>query len=301
MDIKELKYILSKVKNFEREIEFSKKSKTNQFDNIHSPKINDIVVITATQDEYDSFARLLHDLHRIEIANDSTIYYKGYIQSYKLRYSVVVPVPSDMGIASAAVITTKCISNFRPKYLFMVGIAAGIKAITKIGDVLIGEKSLDYNEIIEVESNNNKRIKFSNTIIAASNHLKSKLRLFIKEFAIKKSTDNPLITSLEREISFHFGIIVTGSALIRSVDRVNQLIRDYHNIKGIDMETYGVYKSASSYEKSLLPQFLSIKSVSDYGMNEKDNDLSNPQHKKDIALLTSSFTLFEFIKSDFFE
>lgn len=62
----------------------------------------------------------------------------------------------------------------------------------------------------------------------------------------------------------------------------------------MDMETQGFYFSASNSFKNLLPKYVSIKSVSDYGDSTK-HKLSGEERKK-YALFTSSVTAIEFIK-----
>src|SRR5688500_16175556 len=84
-----------------------------------------------------------------------------------------------MGVASASIHATKSIINFSPTYLFMVGICAGIKAVTNIGDIVIAEKTIDYNEVVEIENSDSSiRTKFMNNVVDMPSTIKSKCLLF---------------------------------------------------------------------------------------------------------------------------
>lgn len=107
----------------------------------------DIVLLGSTQQEFESILTIIDQPSILNIENDNTIYYKGCIQGKINIFSVIIPVPTDMGIATAAIITTKCISLFSPSHIFMIGIAAGIKSVCKIGDVIIADKSINYNRV----------------------------------------------------------------------------------------------------------------------------------------------------------
>jgi len=300
MSIDLIKSILGNVQKFKSEIDFESTSENPTFEQIIMPKFIDIAIITATQDEFYSFSAHLLDLQRLEVLNDSSIYFQGYIKKKEDLLSVVMHLPSDMGIAAAAITTTKCITNFRPKYLFMVGIAAGIKAVTKVGDVIIAEKALDYNEVIEIEtSDKGVRTKFMNDVVSIPKNLKSRMQLFLKTFDFDEF-ENEILKKINRKLNYHFGVVVTGSSLVRNSEKIAQLIRDFHNLKGIDMETVGVYKAINSFDKNIQPDFLSIKSVSDYGDNDKDKEFDSPEDRRKLALFSSAIVLLEFIKSDFF-
>jgi nucleoside phosphorylase len=303
MNIDFLKSLTSKVKEFQIEVEHLEfKKEHTTFQKIESPKFNDIVIICATQDEFNSFKNILRDFNRIDIVNDSTLYYKGYIQGINDTFSVILPVPSDMGIATAAIVTTKCINQFRPRFLFMVGIAAGIKASTKVGDVIIADQALNYNEVIEIENaDQSTRTKYMHNTISISPNLRSRFSMFLNSNNVNDISEHSSLKELNRKARFHIGTMVSGGSLIRSKERIKQLVRDYHNIKGIDMETYGVYKAVYSFDYDNVPDFISIKSVSDFGDNDTHKEIKDSSKRKELALFTATTTLQKFIGSEYFE
>ncbi|MER3318939.1 MAG: hypothetical protein RIB79_11670 [Allomuricauda sp.] len=295
--------IINKVSSFKTEIEelnFNSKKEFQEVTNLTHKC--DIVILSSTQKEFDSLISIIQEPSIIKLANDSTIYYKGYISGKNSNYSVVVPVPTDMGIATAAIVTTKCISVFSPSYIFMIGIAAGIKSFCKVGDVIIADKAINYNEVVEIENpDETVRLKYMQNTISVPSHLKSRLYLFLKSDKIKEVSNHNALIKLGRESTFHFGMIVTGSGLIRNNQRISQLTKDYHNIKGLDMETYGMYKAVEQSLKSNQPEFISIKSVSDFGDSKKHSEIESSEDRSNLALFTSIKTIELFIKSEYFE
>ncbi len=295
MDSKLFTSIFSNLQNFKKEIDPSFEIKKNS--NTISLEKFDIVVITASIDEYHAFSKFLESSEIKEYKNDPTLYLKGSIKNKKgKRIKVIMPIPGEKGIAAASINSTKAVINFSPDYLFMVGICAGIKAVTNIGDIILAEKTLDYNEVIEIENADSTiRTKFMNNILDIGAKIKSQCHLFSAgyKFDYEYLKEN---FKAQNKLKCHFGLLATGSSLLRNGEKVRQLTKDYHNLKGIDMETYGVYKAVDSFEnKNGEVQFLSIKSVSDYADNEKPKKDEESIDKRGIALHNSANFLYGFI------
>lgn len=297
MNSKIVTSIFTSLQNFKKEIdplfEVERNSATT-----HHEKF-DVVVITASIDEYHAFSKFLESSEIKEYKNDPTLYLKGFIKNKKGKaISVIMPIPSEMGIATASINATKAVINFSPSYLFMVGICAGIKAVTNIGDIILAEKTLDYNEVIEIENSDSTiRTKFMNNILDIGTKIKSQCHLFVSifKFDYKYLEEN---FKGQNKLKCHLGLLATGSSLLRNGEKVKQLNKDYHNLKGIDMETYGVYKAVDSFEnKNGEVQFLSIKSVSDYADNEKTKKDEETIDKRGIALYNSANFLNGFIQN----
>lgn len=256
----------------------------------------DIVIVTANIDEFDAAKKILEDFNRVVLnENDSTLYYSGKINSAKKTHKVILPLPYSMGIEASAALTTKVIGTFRPKYLFMTGICAGNKKITKIGDIIIAEKSLNYHSIVNIEKKDaSKDKKLMHQISSINGNLKSQLELLSRAKEIRKIYDiYQNKQHLESKITCHLGLLVTGSSLIRSSQAMEEINSTYPGVKGLDMETYGLYYASTQVFKDYAPNFVSIKSVSDFG-DEKNQELSATERKK-YALHTSSEALKLFI------
>ncbi len=287
-----------KLSEFKSEVDkiFGYKS-TRKF-NYKKNYVFDVGIITSTMGEFESVKNLLDDVIEFDLEyDDPTIYYKANITSNGKILSVVLPLPSSMGLEAAVITTTKLISNFTPKYVFMVGIAAGNKNISKIGDILIADKALNYNQVVEIERIGKEPVKkFMHSTDSINKNLKSRLTLFANSSSIGLIRDQYLNKkNIKTELNCHIGLMVTGSSLVRSDSKIEEINQSYLGVVGLDMETYGFYYTAFNVLKGKAPNFVSIKSVSDYG----DNSIHKltAEERKTYALYTSSSALVSFIKN----
>lgn len=269
---------------------------TKQID--EQKKSFDIGIITATDEEFNIVIGFIQNCEELNVSlNDSIIYYHGTIETNSKNLSVVVPYPISMGVEAAVSTTSKILSNFTFQYLFMVGICAGNKNVTNIGDIIIADKSLNYNEIVEVQKEDKEaKKKFRQNADSIDRNLKSRLSLFAKKIDLatlkSKYKENEIF---EKPLNCHIGLMVTGSSLLRSDKKIKEINEDYHGIKGMDMETNGFYFTASHSLKESKPKFVSIKSVSDFG--DSTNHKISGEKRKEYALYTASETLMEYIKN----
>ena len=255
-------------------------------------------IITASYDEFDKVKSLLKDCTELNIQNDTTIFYSGTLKKKNGITNVILPVPMSMGMAATITLTTKVLTYFNPDYMFMLGICAGNKNVTKIGDVIIAEKSLNYNEIVEIEKKDETTVrKFMQNADSIDKKLKTRLTLFSRKPIIKEIRESYKGASdFPEELNCRIGLMVSGSSLIRSDSKISDINSSYHNVKGLDMETHGFYYAASNTFNDRKPLFVSIKSVSDFGDNTK-HKISSAK-RKDYALHTSTQTLIKFIETE---
>jgi nucleoside phosphorylase len=256
----------------------------------------DIAILTANIDEFESVRSIVDNIKRATFnKNDSTIYHSAEIHSTDKIYKILIPFPYAMGIEAAASLTTKVIQIFRPRYIFMTGSCAGNKNITKIGDVLVAEKSLNYQGIVAIEKKDESQDKkFMHNISSINGHLKNKLELFSQTNEFKKIKNSyPNKNKIAYDLSCHVGLVVTGSSLSRSRQLIEEINSTYLGVKGLDMETYGLYYASTQVFKDYAPNFVSIKSVSDFG-DDTSHTLSSKERKA-YALFTSSNFLKMFI------
>lgn len=255
-----------------------------------APLTYDIVVITATAEEFESIENCLNNFEEIELdEHDSIIYFHGEIDSKKGILKVLLPFPQSKGMSAASNLTTKLL-KYQPEFVFMVGIAAGNKNVSQIGDILIADKSINYNEVVEVEKKDSEEIKkkFMQTANSIDPNLKSKMTIMQKKMdykSLKNSFHDAYKIGNVPKILI--GTIVTGSSLVRSQKKIKEINDSYHGVIGLDMETYGVYYCCSHSSKNKPPNFVSIKSVSDFGDNK--NHKMNSTERKEYALYSSAF------------
>lgn len=291
---------LNRFKIFADKRDFVQKkiNKNTGFDNKEQKVFSfDIAILTATPDEFESVKKICITAEEFEPNNnDSIIYFKGLIKGKKNNLNVIIPFPQGAGITAATSLTTK-ILDFNPKYVFMVGIAAGNKNITKIGDILIAEKAINYNEVVEIQKKDNVGIKkFMQNADSINANLLSKLSIFSKSNLIKElKLQYPENQDINYNTKCVSGLIVTGSSLIRSQEKMNEINQSYHGVIGLDMETYGIYYTCTHSLINNQPMFVSIKAVSDFG--DDTNHKLSASKRKDYALYTSSNFVKYFIEN----
>lgn len=255
-----------------------------------------VAVITSSKDEFKSVSSQFDNLTEIPNEDDdSIIYYSGDLIFGTKKINIILPYPISMGIEASVSITTKILTYYNPSYIFMVGICAGNKNVTKIGDIILAEKSINYNEIVEIEKEGKEiNKKFMQSAESIKKNLKSRLSLLSTEEvldSIRKSYK--YLEKVNYTLTCHVGLMVTGSSLLRSSQKISDLNKSYHNIKGMDMETHGFYFAANNTFNDKTPYFVSIKSVSDFG-DETNHKLSTKE-RRDFALHTSSKLLMHFL------
>jgi len=290
--MEDFKNVINSCKNFKQEAISILGVEQSVFELEEHHGLYDMAILTANIDEFDSVKNILDGFKRIiSNENDSTLYYSGKISSSTKTYKVIVPLPYSMGIEASSALTTKVVGTFRPKYLFMCGICAGNKKIVKIGDVVIAEKSLNYHSIVNIDrKDTTKDKKLMHQISSINGNLKSQLELLTRSASINKIFDKySNKTHLEPNLRCHLGLLVTGSSLVRSSKVMEEINSTYPGVKGLDMETYGLYYACTQVFKDYAPNFVSIKAVSDYG-DEKNQDLS-PLDRRKYGLYTSSSIL----------
>lgn len=105
----------------------------------------DIAVITALHDpEFKALLNLEANWENITISNDPTSYYRGYFKRNDKSIKVVGACSPQMGMTASTLLSMKLIYNFRPRYLIMIGVTAGIREVGNYGDILVADTSWDY-------------------------------------------------------------------------------------------------------------------------------------------------------------
>ncbi|RZB34531.1 MAG: hypothetical protein SRB1_00299 [Desulfobacteraceae bacterium Eth-SRB1] len=252
--------------------------------------IYDMGVVTALHvPEYQSILDLPAEWQEVKQPNDPTIYHKGRFQNGEKQLSVIAACAQQMGMPAAAVLSSKLIAQFRPRYLAMSGIAAAVKdGDARIGDILIADQSWDY------ESGKHKIVK--NKQVFEPDPRSIPLRVDVKERFLHLHAQNSFLADIqnawrggkqEGRLQVHIGPIASGSAVVQDEGIVAHIKAHSRKLIGLDMETYAVFFAA---ENSSLPRPipLSIKSACDYADKEKSDD-----HQA-YAAFTSAQYLFRF-------
>ena len=173
---------------------------------------------------------------------------------------------SQMGPIASAHAATALLAEFRPRILLMTGICGGFADQVELGDVLVAEKSWDWQAGKWTEAG---------TLAAASDQRGAAAELVAEARAAEaavavlhgtyqgtKPSDVPKLV---------VGPMVTGSSVVASRD-IQKVFREQHRkMAGVDMECYGMYYAAESHAGAPVLT-ICIKAVSDLADRAKSDD-----------------------------
>ncbi|QRN95534.1 hypothetical protein JRI60_41810 [Archangium violaceum] len=252
----------------------------------------DLAVITALHEiELESVLELPGNWQKKPIDGDETIYHVGSFTRDDKKLSVVAASATEMGMPAAAALTMKIIENFRPRYVVMTGIAAGVKG--SFGDILIADQSWDYG------SGKNKFIKRRGSIfepapvaIPLSPLLKAKVSYFLmSKKTVREIREGWTRSQVPTELKARLGPIASGAAVLENKPLIDEIVEHNRKLIGVEMETYGVFVAARA-SKAPRPDAMSIKSICDFGDANKNDEYQA------YAAYTSSKFLYEFALSE---
>jgi nucleoside phosphorylase/CheY-like chemotaxis protein len=243
----------------------------------------DAVFITALfAPEFEAVLELSENWTKISHSDDPSLYYETTITENGKSKKILAAFAEQMGMVGCCAICMKVILKFRPQYIFLTGITAGIKKENVYyGDVLIADLCWDYNsgKIVEFEVNQKdgeqtfRDIKFEPEpkSIPLKSSIKNKLLEFTKNkevlFQIKNNWNG---VSIPNELNAYLGPLATGSHVIASSRKVNEIKEQNRKVIGIEMEAYALFYACNQiFESKITP--IVIKSICDFGDELKDD------------------------------
>lgn len=263
----------------------------------------DVAIITALPyPEFEAILKLNEGKwESFEIEDDFIKYYKSsFVEGEKIK-TVIAATADQMGMTASSHLSTKMILYFKPQYLIMSGIAAGIKdRDLGFGDILVAEQSWDYGsgKIIEKEKKSEEEladIHFQPDIrsIQLSPDLKAKITNFklTKSIILDKIQNSWQGDSPNTKLKLHLGPIGSGSYVISSESTLAEIKEHQRKLLGVEMETFGVYYAAE-HSPEPKTKAISIKSVSDYGDGKKNDKFQK------YAAYTSANFIYHFILNE---
>lgn len=224
-------------------------------------------IIYVTETEKQAVMRM-YDWQELYIEGDAQAYREAYIEKDSKRCRIISAQQDEMGMTASAVLTLKMIHHFKPEYVVMPGIAAGTGNLSisndqEYGDVLLADSVWNYSngkyvsphiaEIVFGEIGFNPRPTVVNI---TGDHMQK-----IFEF----------IDSDTNEFYVHYGPLASGTAVVANKSLLQkQVMANFQNTKGIEMEGYGV-AYAAAHAADPKPSVIIAKSVCDFADERKDD------------------------------
>lgn len=227
--------------------------------------------------------------------NDCLSYYQGTLNINGKKIKVVATSCDEMGLTSTAVVSMKLIEKYRPKYLFMTGICAGVRGKGEFGDIIVADPIWNYGNGKYSEKNGEeifepdpKPLRIDIDIANIIDNLRVDKELFKN---IKREFEG---TRPESELKCLRGAFASGDAVIATKRKIDTIKEQSRKLLGIDMESYSVHY-AGNYCTKVNPKVITMKSISDFGDEEKGDNYQK------YAAYTSSKFLYKVVEQIFNE
>ncbi|MCB0631633.1 MAG: hypothetical protein R2824_02495 [Saprospiraceae bacterium] len=231
-----------------------------------------IAILSPIEVEYSAVRRFVED--RREQIRGNIIYEVG-------RYETSRIVLRQTGATNQACMlaTEKVIRDFEPDYLFLVGVAGGLKDVA-IGDLLVGTKIYAY-EIGKETANG--------FVTRPESFRPDPLLIEKARFVARNFSD---LAGIDYQV--FFGAIASGEKVITSQNsRVAQMIRsNYNDALAVEMESFGFIQAVSEHVKI---RSMVIRGISDLLDDKSKMDATGTQYLASTRAATFAFELIKYI------
>lgn len=227
----------------------------------------DVALLSVTTTEFRAVMHF-HDWKAKTFTNDEQIYDVATFQRDGKERSLVHAKIGEMGMTAAAATAMKVIYTFRPRYIIMVGIAAGVAKNDveeqMYGDVIVPDIVWNYSAGKFV-SPDKAEIVYGNLGFlprSTSEMIPEEIMPVLRKAV--KSEDNPCHVFI--------GPMACGSTVVASRELLEkQVYSQYQHTAGLDMESYAVVYSAN-HASDPKPIPIIVKSVCDFADSKKSDD-----------------------------
>ena len=226
-----------------------------------------VALIVATETEMNAVMVMYDHWVPMRIDGDPQQYYEACFFRDGRRYRILAARQEQMGMTAAATLATKISYTFHPRYLIMVGIAAGVapKDVEEqlYGDVVVANTVWNYSFGKFVSASDG-------TVAFGSVGFKP------RPVTLGVSPDifpyvRAAMASPENQNHVHIGPIASGSSVIANAEILDKQIHSqFRDTAALDMEAYAVaYAITQMPNPQPIP--LVIKSVCDYADSQKSD------------------------------
>ena len=172
-------------------------------------------------------------------------------------------------MSATAALTMKTILQFRPRYIAMAGIAAGVEGEADFGHVLVADSAFDY------EAGKRKLAPDGKSTLAPAPYpipldptLKAKVSLLSQEPGLSQAILEGWTDTTASPVKIHIGPFASGASVIADNTVVDSVLGRNRKLIGIDMETYGFFVACRAAPEPR-PMVFAAKSVCDFANAEK--------------------------------
>jgi nucleoside phosphorylase/CheY-like chemotaxis protein len=207
------------------------------------------------------------------LRGDCDEYFHGSSDIAGRKFGVVACAAQQMGMPAAATLATKVIARYRPKYLAMSGVAAGIQGSAEeemnYGDVLIADLSWDYGSGKIVQEDEGLRLKPDGRYIGLDPDIKKQcVRLRRQKIELSQIKEKWTGEKPRSALRIHIGPLGTGAAVVAAPAVVDQLVGQQRKVIGLEMECYALFYAAK-HASIPRPKAFVLKGIMDFANRDK--------------------------------
>ncbi|CAM4018131.1 phosphorylase family protein [Corallococcus exiguus] len=233
---------------------------------------SDLAIVCALYSpELTNILALPWNWKQISISGDHTIYWSGQYFSNGQPRTVHAAFAARMGMPAASILATKMIHTFRPRFICMTGIAAGVKERINLGDLLVSNPSWDWGSGKWISEKSVAKFLPAPHQIPLDVSLRDKFKLLSQDTALLSEIRNSY--PAERppfELSLRVGPIASGASVLADRQTSTRILSQHRELLGIDMEAYGVLAAAEEASEPRPDAFV-VKSIVDFADGEKND------------------------------
>ncbi|PIF90562.1 nucleoside phosphorylase [Acidovorax sp. 62] len=235
----------------------------------------DVLVVTALRNpELEAVLALNWNFGQIRLPVEGRQFVRLGRKSMKedRQLSIAAGSTSKMGMVWTSLFVSSALRQFRPRFVAMTGICMGHPIETNIGDIVVGVHSWNWQAgrlsagkdgaaIFEIQPEPVVASKFLANLwddMAANTTISEKIH---RDYYGDKPEKPPKIKVAP---------MVSGSVVVAHEAVHRDIFEQDRKIRAVDMETFGVYAACEAIE-DLQPLFISVKSVSDLGLPDKED------------------------------
>ncbi len=233
---------------------------------------SDLCVIVALRvPEFNAVLDLAWDWKDLELPQEVLSFKEGIFRNRGESRRVLSACSDRMGITAAAILGCKMIYNFRPRYLAMVGIAAGFKGLCRIGDILVADPTWDFESGKWVSSKEGREFEPAPHQLDLNPRLRSRFQTLADDQArldeIKRQWRG---NAPDSTLKMHIAPLASGASVRADGAVKSDIFEQHRKALGLDMEAYGIMAAA---HEAPLPEVkaFTIKSVSDFADSKKED------------------------------
>jgi nucleoside phosphorylase/CheY-like chemotaxis protein len=219
--------------------------------------------------ELEAVRRIAWQWEQHNEPGDDTIYYRGRFERGGREHTVFAAAASDMGMPAAAVLATKGILAFRPRYIGMPGIAAGIEGKTQMGDIIVATPCWDYGS--------GKWTTTDDRLVFEASPRQLSLDTGVRKACERLSESKQVLAAIKdgwpaerppQELVLHIGALASGASVIADGVTAERVREQHRRLLGLEMEAYSVYLAAEE-APAPRPRAFAMKAVVDFASGDK--------------------------------